>query len=284
MTGRWSRTGRPTRIAHAVQQSLARLRRETLDVFLLMNPPVEDLDRWRAWETLDALRRAGKVRHIGVSVAEPGGRRLAAAKQPAGGRDRSRLQPLLSGRDAELLPLARRRKVGILAREPLANGFLTGKYAADARFPEGDIRAALPPEYVGGDGGNEPPICISWREGGTRTQAQAALRFVLDDPAVSAGHRRREDAGAGRGERRCRRCPADRRSERERIAELFMEPLRLAEARRRLTPLSRLCEQGPCRRGSSTDTGSLSCTILSGTGRWRARRDGGVSGPEKVKI
>ena len=61
----------PYALAHAVQQSLARLRRETLDVFLLMNPPVQELDRWRVWETLDALRRAGKIAHVGVSVADP---------------------------------------------------------------------------------------------------------------------------------------------------------------------------------------------------------------------
>ena len=61
----------PLALAHAVQQSLARLRRETLDVFLLMNPPVEELDRFKVWETLDALKRAGKIKRFGVSVAEP---------------------------------------------------------------------------------------------------------------------------------------------------------------------------------------------------------------------
>ena len=174
----------PYGLAHAVQQSLARLRREALDVFLLMNPPVESLDRWRAWETLDALRRAGKVRHIGVSVAEPqDGVWLLQNDLPVDVIEVA-YSLFYQGATLELLPLARRRKVGILAREPLANGFLAGKHAPDARFAGGDIRAALPPEYVAAMSEMAGRLSFLTR-GGARTPAQAAVRFVLDDPAIS---------------------------------------------------------------------------------------------------
>ena len=175
----------PLALAHAVQQSLIRLRRESLDVFLLMNPPVQDLDRFRVWETLDALRRAGKIKFYGASVAEPeDGLWLLRNNLPIDVLEVG-YSLFYQGATTELLPLARRRKVAILAREPLANGFLTGKYASDASFPEGDIRASLPPEYVAAMAQTAEQLDFLRREG-ARTAAQAALRFVLDDPSVSS--------------------------------------------------------------------------------------------------
>lgn len=175
----------PYAVAHAVQQSLMRLRRETLDVFLLMNPPVQELDRWRTWDTLDALQRSGKIAHYGVSVAEPeDGVWLLRHNLPVSVLEVA-YSVFYQGATVQLLPLARKRKVGLLAREPLANGFLTGKYVPDAPFPEGDIRAALPPEYVRAMAETAAKLNFLTRDG-ERTMAQAALRFVLDDPCVSS--------------------------------------------------------------------------------------------------
>ena len=175
----------PLALAHAVQQSLARLRRETLDVFLLMNPPVEDLDRWKAWDTLDALKRAGKIRFVGVSVAEPAdGVWLLQNRLPVDVLEVA-YSVFYQGAGTELLPLAEKRGVGILAREPLANGFLSDKYGAGAVFENGDIRASLPREYVAAMTETAEQLNFL-RRGNERTPAQAALRFVLDDPAVAS--------------------------------------------------------------------------------------------------
>lgn len=173
----------PLALAHAVQQSLARLRRDTLDVFLLMNPVVEDLEKYKVWDTLDALRRAGKIRYYGVSVAEPSdGLWLLQNRCPVDVLEVA-YSLFYQGAMTELLPLARKRGVGMLAREPLANGFLSGRYAPDSVFPEGDIRATLPREYVAAM--TETADALSFlAEPGKRTLTQAALRFVLDDPAV----------------------------------------------------------------------------------------------------
>ena len=174
----------PYAVAHAVQQSLMRLRRETLDLFLLMNPPVQALERWRTWETLDALKRSGKVRHVGVSVAEPeDGVWLLRHNLPVEVLEVA-YSLFCQGATVELLDLARKRKVGVLAREPLANGFLTGKYAPDAEFTGGDIRAALPREYVQAMAETASRLKFLAQPG--RTMPQAALRFVLDDPWVSS--------------------------------------------------------------------------------------------------
>lgn len=175
----------PLALAHAVQQSLARLRRDALDVFLLMNPPPEDLDRFKVWDTLDALKRAGKIRFYGVSVAEPAdGVWLLQNGLPIDVLEAA-YSVFYQGATVDLLPLARVHKVGLLTREPLANGFLSGKYAADATFADGDIRAALPREYIAAMSKTAGRLEFL-RRGGERTLAQAALRFVLDDPAVAS--------------------------------------------------------------------------------------------------
>jgi aryl-alcohol dehydrogenase-like predicted oxidoreductase len=175
----------PYGIAHAVQQSLIRLRRERLDIFLLMNPPVRDLERWRTWETLDSLKRAGKVAFSGVSIAEPeDGVWLLKQNQPVAVIEVA-YSIAYQGATVELLDLARKRKVGVLAREPLANGFLTGKYASAAEFPPGDIRAALHPDYIRAMAETVKHLGFLTREG-ERTPAQAALRFVLDDPRIAS--------------------------------------------------------------------------------------------------
>lgn len=175
----------PYSIARAVQQSLVRLRRETLDVYLLMNPEVETLDRWRAWETLDALQRAGKIAHYGVSVQSPeDGVWLLRHNKPVAVIEVA-FSLFFQGATRELLELARKRHVAVLAREPLANGFLAGCYKPEALFGEGDIRAALPPEYVRAM--TETGAKLGFLAGsGMRTPAQAALRFVLDDPRVAS--------------------------------------------------------------------------------------------------
>jgi aryl-alcohol dehydrogenase-like predicted oxidoreductase len=89
-------------------------------------------------------------------------------------------------RDAaeELFPRALAEGVAIIAREPLSNGFLTGKYTKDSVFPVGDIRHQWPSKYqaqlVNQIDGFKKTV-----EAGSLTLAQVAIRFVLAQPAVS---------------------------------------------------------------------------------------------------
>ena len=212
----------PFALAHAVQQSLMRLRRETLDLFLLMNPPVEELERLRVWETLEALKRGGKIAHYGVSVAEPqDGVWLLSNGAPVAVIEVA-YSLFYQGATMELFPLARREKVAVIAREPLANGFLAGARGAGSVFPEGDIRSTLPPEYLAAMSETADRLRFL-SEGGSRTPAQSALRFVLDDPAVACvvvgaktPAQMEENAAAAA-------VPPITDIERSRIAEVFSE-------------------------------------------------------------
>jgi len=175
----------PYGVAHAVQMSLERLGTEALDVFLLMNPPVELLDRWKTWETLSALQTAGKIQHYGVSVADHAdGVWLLKHNYPVSVLEVP-YSLFFQGAAVELLPLARKRKVGVLAREPLANGFLTGKYGPSPEFQIGDMRRELPAGYS--EAMHEVGARLDFlAEQTNRTKAQAALRFALDQQGISS--------------------------------------------------------------------------------------------------
>jgi aryl-alcohol dehydrogenase-like predicted oxidoreductase len=84
----------------------------------------------------------------------------------------------------EVFPLAARYNVGIVAREPLGNGFLTGKYGEDATFVPGDIRHQWPRAMVAGQVRAAARLKAKFAQP-DRTLAQAALKFVLSFPEVS---------------------------------------------------------------------------------------------------
>lgn len=122
-----------------VDRSLKNLDRDALDLVQLHCPPTEVYYRPEVFGVLDDLKAAGKIRHYGVSVekVEEG---LKAIEYP-GVETVQIIFNMFRQRPAELfLPEAKRRNVGVLARVPLASGLLTGKYTAEATFPEDDHR------------------------------------------------------------------------------------------------------------------------------------------------
>jgi aryl-alcohol dehydrogenase-like predicted oxidoreductase len=88
---------------------------------------------------LDDLVRKGKIRHYGVSV-ERVEEALKAIEFP-GVQTVQIIFNCFRQRPAELFfPEAERKKVGILARVPLASGLLTGKLRRDSQFAAEDHR------------------------------------------------------------------------------------------------------------------------------------------------
>jgi aryl-alcohol dehydrogenase-like predicted oxidoreductase len=92
----------------------------------------------------------------------------------------------LARREAEdaFLPAARAAGIGVIAREPLANGFLAGKYRPDSVWEKGDIRARMPRQYVQQVAALGQRVRELADKAGT-SAARLALKFVLDNQAVS---------------------------------------------------------------------------------------------------
>jgi aryl-alcohol dehydrogenase-like predicted oxidoreductase len=122
-----------------VERSLRNLETDCLDLVQLHCPPTDVYYRPEVFAALDDLVKAGKIRYYGVSV-EKIEEALKAIEYP-GVQTVQIIFNMFRHRPAELFfREAKRRKVGILARVPLASGLLTGKMTRETTFPSDDHR------------------------------------------------------------------------------------------------------------------------------------------------
>jgi aryl-alcohol dehydrogenase-like predicted oxidoreductase len=122
-----------------VERSLTNLRTDALDLVQLHCPPTDVYYQPETFGVLDDLVKAGKLRHYGVSVerVEEG---LKALEYP-NVKSIQVIFNIFRQRPAEhLLQECARRRVGILARVPLASGLLTGKLKRGQQFESDDHR------------------------------------------------------------------------------------------------------------------------------------------------
>jgi aryl-alcohol dehydrogenase-like predicted oxidoreductase len=188
------------------EASLRRLRVEAIDLYQV-HWPDPDADIEEGWATLAALKREGKVRHIGVSNFNVAQMRRAQAIAPI-----TSLQPRYSllhrEVEAEVLPFAARENIGVIAYSPMASGLLTGAMTREriAGLPADDWRKRHPDFQEPGLFRNLRLVSLLRTIGKRRghTPAEVAVAWVLDSPAVSGaivGARRpgqvRGVAGAG---------------------------------------------------------------------------------------
>jgi aryl-alcohol dehydrogenase-like predicted oxidoreductase len=123
-----------------VERSLKNLETETLDLLQLHCPPTQVFYMPEVIDVLDDLVEAGKVRYYGVSV-EKVEEALKAIEYP-NVQTVQIVFNLFRHRPAELLfEQTKKRKVGVLARVPLASGLLTGKMKPDNTFASDDHRS-----------------------------------------------------------------------------------------------------------------------------------------------
>lgn len=138
------KNGRPDSVRHEVEQSLARLGVEVLDL-VQMHWPDETTPVADTMGALLELRAEGKLRHIGVSNYMPD--LMEQAQQALGDVPLASTQPRYSlvfrEHEEAVLPWAAEHGVGGIVYSPLAQGQLTGKVSADREFPDNDIRAGL---------------------------------------------------------------------------------------------------------------------------------------------
>jgi aryl-alcohol dehydrogenase-like predicted oxidoreductase len=129
------RKGSPEYLRRSLDESLARLRTDYLDVFYLHFPDPET----PLAETLGALQElveAGTIRAIGCSNFDIG--LLREAQSLGQIRVLQNEHSLLErGVEAEILPFCREHGIGFVPFFPLASGLLTGKYDRDTPAPAG---------------------------------------------------------------------------------------------------------------------------------------------------
>ena len=123
-----------------VERSLKNLDTDAIDLLQLHCPPPDVYDMPEVFGILDDIVGEGKLRYYGVSV-ERVEEALRASRYPNVQSiqiifNMFRLKPA-----EELFPVVREKRIGILARVPLASGLLSGKLRRESTFEKTDHRS-----------------------------------------------------------------------------------------------------------------------------------------------
>lgn len=194
------RNSRPQRIRQEIEDSLRRLRADSIDLYQVHWPDLETPFEETA-KALDEMRRAGKVRALGVSNFSPeqadAFRRVAPVHttQPPYNLFERAIE-------RDVLPYARRHTITTLLYSPLCRSLLSGRMRRDTAFAAGDIRGEDPKfqaprfhQYL------EAVEALDRfaRENYGKRVLHLAVRWILDQPGASVvlwGARRPEQLGA----------------------------------------------------------------------------------------
>lgn len=168
----------PKYLVNSVEKSLARLQTDYIDIFQLHKPSKEILRRGEFIETLEKLKQEGKIRYFGISTAENEDA-FICMKHPEISTIQITFNLLDNDFAEEILEEALKKNVGIIARNPRAQGHLTKSYS--------DIMAETYAQ-------NKNEFSIKQLKAqqfaflikNNRTLAQAALQYVLSFNGISS--------------------------------------------------------------------------------------------------
>ncbi len=124
--------------------SLRALRTDYVDLYQFHSGTDAEYFREDLWEALRAQVRAGKIRHLGVSLSSQAENlgQVEAAQRFGVEAVQLVYNRLDQAPEARVLPACGRLNLGVLARVPLASGYLSGKYRPGHAFPADDVRAS----------------------------------------------------------------------------------------------------------------------------------------------
>ncbi len=130
----------PAYIRRACEASLRRLQRDDIDLYQLHIGSLSDADSDAVVETLEALQSEGKIREFGWSCD--------AAGQAARWAERGTCSAVqficnVLQETPGMIELCEKQHMTAVIRSPLASGFLSGKYSAQARLPGDDWRTQV---------------------------------------------------------------------------------------------------------------------------------------------
>ncbi len=194
---------RPVNIRKVAEESLKRLRIETIDLFYQHrvdpNVPIEDV----AGAVKDLIQE-GKVKHFGLSEAGVRIIRRAHDVQPV-----TALQSEYSlwwrEPEDEIIPVLEELGIGFVPFSPLGKGFLTGKINQNTTFDSKDFRSTVPRLSLENLKANMAFVDLvsGMAKRKDATPAQIALAWILAQkpwfvpiPGTTKLHRLNENLGA----------------------------------------------------------------------------------------
>jgi aryl-alcohol dehydrogenase-like predicted oxidoreductase len=175
----------PEYIRYALDQSLARLATDRIDVYQLHNPRMDAVRSDEVFAVLDDAVAAGKIRTYAVALGPAIGWRdegIEAFRTRDLGAAQIIHNMLEQDPGRELIEIAREESIGLMIRVPHSSGMLEGKYTKDTEFGPNDHRRHRPREWLI-EGLRKVDQLAFLTEG--RTLGQAAIQWLLAEPAVT---------------------------------------------------------------------------------------------------
>ncbi|MBI4367898.1 MAG: aldo/keto reductase [Candidatus Omnitrophica bacterium] len=170
-------------VLFACEQSLKRLGTDHIDLYQLHNPKLEMIEEGSVFKTLAQLEQAGKIRYWGVSIYLA--REGQAVIQNGTSASIQAIYSMLDQRiRAELMPFCREHEIGLVVREPLYCGLLTGKYSPESKFRKDDHRNRWTREQLLNDLEKIERMKQAFDVNRVPLK-QAAIEFVLHEKTVS---------------------------------------------------------------------------------------------------
>jgi myo-inositol catabolism protein IolS len=134
----------PNQVQKQLEDSLKALQTDYIDLYQFHSGTDEMFDTPGLWEMLQQQVEAGRIRHLGISISKKHGSLYQVEKASEVGAaaiqavyNRVHRKP-----EGKIFDSCIRQDLGVLARVPLASGFLSGKYSEDSKFTGTDVRSS----------------------------------------------------------------------------------------------------------------------------------------------
>lgn len=166
--------------------SLKALKTDYIDLYQAHSCTDEEFNNDELWTMLDKQMEKGKIRSLGISLrSNEESYQTNHASDVKAGVIQVVYNRLDRKPEEQIFPSSQNQNLGVLARVPLASGYLSGKYKPGATFNTDDVRSkhdseetAILLKQVEEIKRNEVPEGVS--------MATWALSWVLKHPAVTA--------------------------------------------------------------------------------------------------
>ncbi|MCP4169032.1 MAG: aldo/keto reductase [Chloroflexi bacterium] len=170
-----------------LEDSLSALQTDVIDLYQFHSGSDVVFDNDELWSMLNKQVEAGKIRHLGISISsgiDPA-MQIKRASEVGAGALQVVYNRLSRSPEEHIFPESIAQDLGVLARIPLASGFLSGKYKSGDTFDtENDVRASFSPERVQESLREVEAIRANELPAGV-PMAQWALAWGLQHPAVT---------------------------------------------------------------------------------------------------
>ncbi|WP_455383174.1 aldo/keto reductase [Salinispira pacifica] len=135
---RWSAAD----VKKQLEDSLRALQTDYVDLYQFHSGTNDFFDNDELWQMLREQRERGVIRHLGISIS-PNTNSYQTGRASTVGAETIQVvyNRLDRAPEQEVFPLCLSQNLGVLARVPLASGFLSGKYRPGARFSASDVRS-----------------------------------------------------------------------------------------------------------------------------------------------